>query len=184
MKKHDSKERMLELGKKIRKDRKSLGWTLEYFSNKLNISKMTLQRIETGQVSPSVSLLVEIAHQLNKPVSSYVRDKVEEVILLKKEDQKPYMERKLSGKTILPYGVISSGAEIGILNGKKGEVVEDLQSDSFIFRHVLEGKINLKYDEKTFEIGSGDGIYYDGRIPHTLEFLEDSVVITCLFKKQ
>ena len=74
---------MNELGQKIRQARKAKGWSLKTFSEKIGISIMTLQRIETGQVSPSVRLIVDIAYYLGRPITDFVQDKERTLIRLK-----------------------------------------------------------------------------------------------------
>ena len=50
-----------EIGKRISKLRELLGYNQEQYSEKLNISRSALSKIEIGQRSPSLELLAEIA---------------------------------------------------------------------------------------------------------------------------
>ena len=45
----------MELGQRIRNERKMMNMTLEKLAKKVGISKMTLHRIETGKTSPSIA---------------------------------------------------------------------------------------------------------------------------------
>lgn len=48
------KEMLERIGAKIRSERNRLGLSLEVLAKKVGVSKMTLQRIETGSTSPSI----------------------------------------------------------------------------------------------------------------------------------
>lgn len=80
---------MINLGKEIRIGRHKLGLTLKEVARKAGISPMTLQRIETGKSSPSLVLLSEIAHVLNRPVYSFVKEPgtQESFVHIKRKDQ-------------------------------------------------------------------------------------------------
>ena len=50
-----------EVGKRIAKLRELLGYNQEQYSQKINISRSALSKIEIGERSPSMDLLFEIA---------------------------------------------------------------------------------------------------------------------------
>jgi bacteriophage CI repressor helix-turn-helix domain len=50
-----------EVGKRIAKLRELLGYNQEQYSQKINISRSALSKIEIGDRSPSIDLLIEIA---------------------------------------------------------------------------------------------------------------------------
>jgi transcriptional regulator with XRE-family HTH domain len=62
------------IGTKTRAERQKSGFTLRELAKRLGISLITLQRIETGKSSPSVALLSEIAHQLNRSILSFLEE--------------------------------------------------------------------------------------------------------------
>lgn len=68
-----SQNRMVRIGTKIRIERKRSGLTLSQLAEKVGITLITLQRIETGKSSPSVALLSEIAQNLDKSIVSFVK---------------------------------------------------------------------------------------------------------------
>ena len=59
----------------------------------MNISLTTLQRIETGAISPAVDLLVKIASKLQQPVVSYLADKKSTFSLIRNKDFKVIKDR-------------------------------------------------------------------------------------------
>jgi len=76
---------MKELGEKIRERRKELGLSLRELSEKLSISPSTLQKIEKGVLNPTVNLMLEISHELDKPIYTFVRDKKKVIVHIKKD---------------------------------------------------------------------------------------------------
>ena len=50
-----------EIGSRIKKSRKELGYTQETFSELLSISRVHLAKLECGMYAPSLELIVEIA---------------------------------------------------------------------------------------------------------------------------
>ncbi len=76
------------IGTKIRAERQKSGFTLRELAERLGISLITLQRIETDKSSPSVALLSEIAHQLNRSIFSFSEEqKDESFIHIKRKSQ-------------------------------------------------------------------------------------------------
>ena len=60
------------LGERIRKERKTLGLTLEQLAKLVGTSKAQLQRIERGKKSPSVALLAELSNILRKSIDALI----------------------------------------------------------------------------------------------------------------
>jgi len=58
----------INVGKRVREIRKNAGLSMKELAAKVGVSFLTIQRIETGKVSPSVALLSEIAYHLNYPL--------------------------------------------------------------------------------------------------------------------
>ena len=65
---------MDQLGRRIRKERKASGLTLEALAKIVGSSRATLQRIETGVKPPSVALLSQISNVLRKPIDELIRE--------------------------------------------------------------------------------------------------------------
>jgi len=116
---------MEEIGGKIRRDRSALGWSIKKLSEKIGISPMTLYRIETGQTSPSVVLLSEIAYHLRKPITSFIADKQEPLIHIKAKDQSKTESSKLKLRILAPKGLIDDDITISSCEAKIGKFVDE-----------------------------------------------------------
>ncbi|MFR5265644.1 helix-turn-helix domain-containing protein [Clostridium sp.] len=62
-----SKNFIIEAGKSIRKVRHEKGLSLEELSNKINISRLTLSKIEKGDANPTISIMWKICETLSIP---------------------------------------------------------------------------------------------------------------------
>ena len=65
-------EELMNIGGKIRKERKARGLSLKDLAEGCGLSVMTLQRIETEKTSPSVATLSRIAHHLLRPICFFI----------------------------------------------------------------------------------------------------------------
>ena len=122
---------MERIGTKIRTQRKKNGLTLKELAERVAISAITLQRIETGKTSPSVVLLSEIAQALNKPVSSFIEENYKPLIHIKRENQ-----RRISNQT----HIIESGDSIAY-NARVEHSVTALEDMTFFSIYVEDDEL-------------------------------------------
>jgi transcriptional regulator with XRE-family HTH domain len=80
-------EMLKRIGARIRSERNSLGLSLEALAKKVGVSKMTLQRIETGFTSPSIITLTDLSFHLKQPIETLIKEGEPKVVLLKKVEQ-------------------------------------------------------------------------------------------------
>lgn len=51
----------------------------------------------------------------------------------------------------------------------KGREVEPLSHEGEEFHFVLSGEVKIEIDRQTYQLAEGDAIYFDSRLPHTLQ---------------
>lgn len=158
----------MRLGQTIRQARKDRGWSLKTFSEKIGISIMTLQRIETGQVSPSIRLMVEIADSLSRPITDFVQDKKRTLIRLKSNRIKSWENGKLRELAIFPKDVIEDNLGINLMEVKPGGESEWSEEDNYKGYNVMEGSAVLEFEDQKVDLGEGDAVYFDARHKHRL----------------
>ncbi len=61
---------VVQLGRKVRKLRQELGWTVEEASERFGIEPAHVRRIEAGRTNPSLATLVSIALGLETDIVS------------------------------------------------------------------------------------------------------------------
>jgi len=169
---------MATLGEKIRVRRKELGLTLRELSHKLGISPSTLQKVEKGVISPTVNLMLEICHQLDKPIYAFIKDKKQVVVHIKKKDQKELpIHKGLVAKLVADFGLISDGINVSFVTCKKGGGLRKHTEPYFVFSYILKGNVNVTFANGTYAVKAGDAIYYDGSLAHKTEALTDIELI-------
>lgn len=68
----------------MRQERIKMGWTLEHVADELNITKQTVQRIETNQRRPSYEILVKLENLFNLSHRDLLQQVPDENILSEK----------------------------------------------------------------------------------------------------
>lgn len=174
---------MDRLGQKIRERRKMMGLTLRELSSRLGISPSTLHKIEKGVLSPTVILMVDICHELDTPIYTFIKDKKKVFVHIKKDDQKEFMNEGLAVKLIADNGLISDDINFSIITCKKGKGNKKHTSLCYVFSYILKGKIRISFKNDVYEAEAGDAVYYDGSFPHKTEALTDMELINIYINK-
>lgn len=167
--KHAHQQRTLRnIGSKIRTERKHLGLSLEALAKKVGISKMTLQRIETGATSPSIILLTEIAFHLKRPVDSIIREGKAKVVHLRKDQQDTLFNGQRSYRLIAPKGLISDRITLTYSELGKDMVIEKHTNNGFEWAFLIEGDALVEISGTDYVFKAGDAIFYDAHFPHSI----------------
>lgn len=154
---------MINLGQRIRQERQSKGWSLKKLSGLIDVSIMTLQRIETGKVSPSVDLLTEIAYQLGLPVTEFVRDKNRVVVHLKAKDMASEDYGLRVSKCLFPDNLVSEGLSIWYNELEPGGTIDWSTKKRYEGAHILEGQTEMEFDDRKVRLQAGETIFFDAR---------------------
>jgi transcriptional regulator with XRE-family HTH domain len=101
----------MKIGNKIRHARKKLGINMKDFAQKVGISYLTLYRVETDRVSPSVSLLSDIAHHLGEPIVNFF-DNPSGLTIVKKGTAPDISTDQVNLQLLLPKGVINESTSV------------------------------------------------------------------------
>jgi transcriptional regulator with XRE-family HTH domain len=162
----------LEIGARIREIRTELGLSIRDLADKVGISYLTMQRIETDKISPSVVLLAHIAGCLNYPITDLLTEERRVVIHVKAEQQNVVDTKKILLKLVAPRGIVDKN--ISIVHGKatKGKFVGKHRHPGFELAYVLKGKALYKRGADTRELNEGDLIFWDADEWHEVIALE------------
>jgi len=176
----------MDIGQKIRDERKRAKMTLEHLAKKVGISKMTLHRIETGKTSPSIAVLGDIAQALQKPITSFIEEENGFMKITRKKNQFSLENANLRTRNILPRGSISpnnlGSISINYVEAKDGMELETHTNKGFEWVFHLSGKTIIHYNNKEYESRPGDVFYYDGRKPHSVKYYGNNKFVLISFK--
>jgi transcriptional regulator with XRE-family HTH domain len=160
------KSRYIDTGIQIRNYRKSIKMTLQELAKRTGISLTTLQRIETGKVSPSVVTLSEIAFHLKKPIVSFFQDDTNKVMHTKAEDLTVIKSRKLRMKIISPLGMINEDISVNVGEARRGKFVDAHKNEGWEFAHILKGSCLIFHGDSVISLNEGDSVWFDGGVEH------------------
>lgn len=170
----------LNIGTKIKLLRKDKQFTLQDLSKRSGLSKPLLSQVENGLVIPPLTTLLRISKALRVSMSHFISEEEARLTLVRKNEIKSAPRRKIEGRDPKIHEYCS------LVEGKKHKRMEPLyvefspaarakvstlshHGDEFI--HILEGKLEVIYDDNTIVLQAGDNLYLDGRIPHAYRSL-------------
>lgn len=162
----------MAVGDRIRVLRKRAGLSAKQLAEKVGVSYLTIYRIETGKVSPSVALLTDIAYQLNFPIFSFFEHKEDKVVHIKAHKQPVIESEKLQLRLLAPRGLIDENIAISFGKAEKGEFISRHKNRGFELTYVTKGKSIVKHGNRNYELNEGDLFYYKGETPHSVVALE------------
>lgn len=169
------------LGRQIKHLRGSLGLTGADFAAAASISASMLSKIETGQISPSLQTLQNIAQALNVPVSTLFSGHG-------RQHQDCSFVRAGTGVTINRRGT-KSGHRYQLLgHSLEGDIVVEpylitLLDDAVPytgFQHagiemiyMLTGAVTYRNGERLYPLKPGDTLMFDSTAPHGPQVLDE-----------
>lgn len=165
-----------KIGQNIRNLRLRSGKTLTELARHAQITKSTLSKIETGQISSPVSTLIRIAEAMNVSLADFFQES---------EEQPKYkLTRKGEGKIITQDGskfgysyeglaleLQGKAAEPFLLTIQPGDPVGEFQHGGQEFIYMLAGKLEFTIDNSVFKLSPGDSLYIDPTTPHKTRVL-------------
>ena len=195
---------LLELGKRIRKERQQRQWTLEQFSEKTGLSKSFLSQIERGNTEPSITSLKKIAAQFGYSVVNlfpngqgteenwgyndrqaglqtnndlYVKD----VAVVRAAKRKRIA---LPGSNVV-YDLLTPDMKrklevmyMRVSRGKSSGEEPMLDSPGEKLCIVMKGVLELCVGEEVFRLEQGDSLYYPAHLPHSWQAIDgDSIEV-------
>ncbi len=152
----------MEIGKKLRRLRKSKALTLEELATRANLTKGFLSQVERDKASPSVAALKQVLDVMGEDISSFFQDiEVPERNVFRKEERE-LTEEDIAGvrKLLLtpdiqyreldPYYVV--------IEPERRLTSEDFD-DEEIFGFLLKGELWLKVNGDENRVGEEDVVY-------------------------
>lgn len=173
---------MIELGNKIRAARKERGLTMKQLAAEVGVSYLTIFRVETGKVSPSVVLLSEIAQCLGSSVVSFIEETKKELVLIRAEDQPTVESDKLRIKLLVPQGIINEQISISLGNAEAGKIISRHKTQGYELAYILRGKCLFTHGGSRHELNPGDLVYFNGELTHSVTALEPLEFLAIYFR--
>ena len=172
----------MDVGNRVRALRKKRGLTMQELADKVGVSYTTLYRLETGQQSPSVATLADIAQQLGQPIASFLTSTKPDIHMFKREDNIFVDSAGLKLHMIVPFGIINDDISINFGKLEAGQRIDEHRNSGFEFAFVMSGECVFIHDGKPHEMRAHDAIFFSGEKVHAVEVKESIEFLAILFK--
>ena len=155
----------LRLARRLRELRQARRWSLEELAAATGLSRATLSRIETGEVSPTAAALGRLAAAHGQPISRLMAEVEQQApALVRRADQPEWVDpatgfrrRSVSPPSAaydceLLHGELPAGARIDYPLPPRAGLEHHL--------YLLEGALELMVDDALYRLSPGDCLRY------------------------
>lgn len=158
------------VGRRVRTWREELGLSLQDLAKRANVAPSSIQKIETGQMVPSVEILMKIAKGLDRRPAEFISDDTEEEdIVLTRAKAHPTISQgtqlrieRLSGDLFDPsIEVWRANLRPGV---SSGELQHSYEGEEVII--CEEGEVTFRFGDEEYLLTSGDTLHFKGGRPH------------------
>ncbi len=178
------------IGAKIREIRLASKASLTEVAKRAGITKSTLSKIETGQLSSPISTLLAIAAALGTRLSNFFQEE--------ERDRRLSLTRKGEGRLLVRDGSRFGYAYEGLAVDFPNRLVEPFlltinpddkpgtfnhEGQEFIY--MLSGRVEISVGNETFEMNEGDFLYFDPSLTHKTRLIgtEPARFLCCFIEK-
>jgi transcriptional regulator with XRE-family HTH domain len=168
-----------DLGKKVKQIRESKKVSLEELAEKTNFGPDQLEKIERGEVLPSLAPLIKIARALGVRLGTFLDDSDQLGPMIVRADEHEQGVRFSSQQNgsrehlnffSLAYDKAGRSMEPFIVEIEPSQqsnyMLSSHEGEEFIY--VLDGEIEVNYGKELFQLGKGDSIYMDSIVSHNV----------------
>ena len=166
-------ELLPRVAKKIKLIRVRKNMTLQDVSQKANISKGLLSKIENSRTVPSLPVFLSIVNTLQVPLKDFFEGMElpngKDYLLVKASDQQVLQKEDREGfdyKFVLAQQLAPATMEVALLTVKPGAKSRATTTDGFEMKYILSGRCDYFIGEETISLEEGDTIYFDASKPH------------------
>jgi len=162
----------MEIGKKLRRLRKSKALTLEDVAERANLTKGFLSQIERDKTSPSVAALKQVLDVLGEDLSTFFQDAGEPQKYVFTKNERKLLDEDIPGVTLesLIPDIQYREMDPVIVSMQKGARLTHKQLDEEeIFGYVLCGEAWITIEKKEHRLREGDSFYLFAETEFVLE---------------
>lgn len=165
---HDGGDRGLPgVGMRLRAARKQKGLSGRELAHRAAVTPAYLSRLETGQLSPTVSTLSRIMQALDEPVASLFEEQNASGPLVRREDRRKVRSHGVTDELLSPsrtgrLEVLETTVDAG---GSSGDAAYSHAGDEECVV-VLEGSLAIQVGEERYKLAEGDALTFPCRSPH------------------
>ena len=164
------------IGANVRKIRQQRGQTLVETAEKANLTKSTLSKIETGQISPPISTLIRIAKSIKVPVVEFFFDEHQHppyVLTRKDEGQILTRDGSKFGYSYEALALEKSDkyVEPFVLTVSPDDPPGQFHHSGQEFIYMVSGCLEVTVCGESIKLSKGDSLYFDSNHVHKIQAL-------------
>ena len=158
------------ISRRVRTWREEQGLSLHELADRSEVAASTIQKVETGQMVPSVAVLMKIARGLDRRPAELVSDETEEAeVVLMRSKEHAVMNagsrlriERLSGDLFDPaIEVWRAYLRPGVRSGTDQHAYE---GEEVII--CEEGEVTFRFEDEDYKLTAGDTIHFKAGVPH------------------
>jgi transcriptional regulator with XRE-family HTH domain len=167
------------IGAKVAQVRESRKISRQELAERSELDTMLIDRIEAGELLPSLSPLIRIARVLGVRLGTFLDDQDHIGPVLTRAGDRPkgvgFAEKGQAGHADLDFYALAADKTgrhmepfvIDIHPSSAREIVLSAhEGEEFIY--VLSGTVEIAYGKETYLLDEGDSIYYDSIVSHNV----------------
>ncbi len=163
---------MDQMGKRIKRKREILGFTIKELSGKISVTSSLISQIERGKAFPSIVTLKKISEALQTTVGELIGEnegKIQHPLL--KFNERRFTKKNTNGTSsyLLSYHFPSKQIEPYLIQFNKNSDSKGIMTSNFPgqeFCFVLKGSFEVTIEEHKYSLSEGDGFYFNSNKFH------------------
>jgi transcriptional regulator with XRE-family HTH domain len=159
-----------KISDRIRRWREEKGFTRQELGERSGLAVSTVHKVETGQMIPSVAVLLKLAHGLGRRPTELIEDAEydDAVVVMRAADREPVAfngrisVERLSGELLDPVlEMWRVSIHPGMSSGRK-----PIRNDGEALIVCEKGKLTVRIGDDKYVLGAGDTLHFKANIPH------------------
>lgn len=177
--KGDTKFLEQAIGREVKRNREKVGLTISELAKAAGMSPGMLSKIENGATSPSLASLQALCNTLQIPITHLFKGyeefrdatfvKAGQGLTIERRGTRAGHQYKLLGHS--PHGPVMVEPYLITLTNES-DTFPAFQHAGMEFLFMLEGNVVYRHGEETYDMHTGDALFFDAEAPHGPEELK------------
>lgn len=165
---------ILNIGKKLKRLREERGLSLRQLGEMIDVSPSHIQKIETNQITPSITIMLKIAQGFGKEISYFIDETTPFKIVVycppKGRRTVPVHEPNITIE-LLSEGLVDQVFQPMIIWIPPGEKLQprEIIHEGEEWQYCLQGRIKFNIGGESYTLREGDSLHFKSHIPHHWE---------------
>jgi transcriptional regulator with XRE-family HTH domain len=164
-------DEVARIADRIRRWREEKGLTRQLLGERSGLAVSTVHKIETGQMIPSIAVLLKLAHGLGRRPTEIIEDAESDdaVAVMRTSERKPIRlegrisVERLSGDLLDPVlEMWRVSIHPGMSSGRR-----PIRNDGEALIVCEKGRLAVRVGDDEYTLGAGDALHFKANIPHS-----------------